>query len=150
MIDDVLDSQRRALAQQGLETRTQLDGAVRVLGDEARLTQVFANLLQNSMRYTDAPGTIAVNLQRNGDEVVVSWADSAPGVPEEELARLTERLYRVEGSRNRASGGAGLGLAIAKAIVEGHGGRLTARASALGGIEVEIMLPAYSARNVHG
>jgi two-component system, OmpR family, sensor histidine kinase BaeS len=150
VIEDVLESQRRALAQQGLETRTELDGAVRVLGDEARLTQVFANLLQNSMRYTDAPGTIAVAVVRRGSDVVVRWADSAPGVPDEELARLTERLYRVEGSRNRASGGAGLGLAIAKAIVGGHGGTLTARASALGGIEMEIVLPAYSGRNGDG
>jgi two-component system sensor histidine kinase BaeS len=58
------------------------------------------------------------------------------------LQRLTERLYRVEGSRNRASGGSGLGLAIAKAIVEGHGGTLAARRSDLGGLAIIIELPA--------
>jgi two-component system sensor histidine kinase BaeS len=150
VIEDVLDAQRRTLAQQGLELRTELDESARVHGDEARLGQVFANLLQNSVRYTDAPGTIAVEAARRGERVIVTWEDSAPGVPDEELRRLTERLYRVEGSRNRASGGAGLGLAIAKAIVEGHGGTLGARASALGGIAIEIALPAYSGRNGHG
>jgi two-component system sensor histidine kinase BaeS len=71
-------------------------------------------------------------------------------VPPAELARLTDRLYRVEGSRNRASGGSGLGLAIAKAIVEGHGGTLTAMASALGGLKIEIALPAYTGQHNHG
>jgi two-component system sensor histidine kinase BaeS len=150
VIEDVLDAQRRALAQQGLELRTELDESARVHGDEARLGQVFGNLLQNSVRYTNAPGTIAVKAARRGERVIIVWEDSAPGVPDEELRRLTERLYRVEGSRNRASGGAGLGLAIAKAIVEGHGGTLGARASALGGVAIEIALPAYSGRNGHG
>ena len=150
VVEDVLDAQRRALTEQGLEVRTELDTAARVLGDEARLGQVFANLLQNSVRYTDAPGTIAVRAEHRGDRVIVTWEDSAPGVPGDELQRLTERLYRVEGSRNRASGGAGLGLAIAKAIVEGHGGTLSARASTLGGLAIEIALPAYSGRNGHG
>jgi two-component system sensor histidine kinase BaeS len=150
VIEDVLDAQRRALAEQRLEVKTELDMAARVLGDEARLAQVFANLLQNSVRYTDAPGWIAVRVERRGGNVIVTWEDSAPGVPADELERLTERLYRVEASRNRASGGAGLGLAIARAIVEGHGGALAARPSALGGLAIECVLPAYSARNGHG
>jgi two-component system sensor histidine kinase BaeS len=150
VIEDVLDAQHRTLAQQGFEVKTRLDSSARVLADEARLAQVFANLLQNSVRYTNAPGTIAVTAERRGEQVIVTWEDSAPGVPENELGRLTERLYRVEGSRNRASGGAGLGLAIARAIIEGHGGTLEAGTSTLGGIAIEIMLPAYSGRNGHG
>jgi two-component system sensor histidine kinase BaeS len=150
VIEDVLDAQRRTLAQQGLDVETRLDPAARVLADEARLGQVFANLLQNSIRYTNAPGTIAVTAERRGEDVIATWQDSAPGVADNELAHLTDRLYRVEGSRNRASGGSGLGLAIAKAIVEGHGGTLAAHASALGGVAIEIVLPAYSGRNGHG
>jgi len=150
VIEDVLDPQRHTLAQQRLDLRTQLDAEARVLGDGTRLAQVFANLLQNSVRYTDAPGTIAVELRREGEHVVVAWEDSAPGVPPDALEHLTDRLYRLEGSRNRASGGAGLGLAIARAIVEGHGGRLVARASRLGGVAIETTLPAYSGRNGHG
>jgi two-component system sensor histidine kinase BaeS len=150
VIEDVLDAQRRTLAQATLGVETRLDPTASVLADEGRLGQVFANLLQNSIRYTNAPGKIEVTAERRGDRVFVSWEDSAPGVPDEELERLTDRLYRVDGSRNRASGGSGLGLAIARAIVEGHGGTLTARSSALGGVAIDIALPAYSGRNGHG
>jgi two-component system, OmpR family, sensor histidine kinase BaeS len=99
---------------------------------------VFANLLQNSLRYTDAPGSIVVSIGRNA----VVWEDSSPGVPEEDLPRLTEHLFRVEGSRSRAGGGSGLGLAIAAAIVQAHGGTLTAGASRLGGLRIELGFPA--------
>jgi two-component system sensor histidine kinase BaeS len=150
VIDDVLDAQRRTVTEQGFELRTDLDPAARVLADETRLAQVFANLLQNSVRYTDTPGTIAVQLRQKGERVLMTWEDSAPGVPDEELTRLADRLYRLEGSRNRASGGSGLGLAIAKALIEGHGGTLVARRSTLGGVAIDITLPAYSGRNGHG
>jgi two-component system sensor histidine kinase BaeS len=150
IVEDVLDPQRRAIAERGLTLETRLDHDAMVFADEARLSQVFANLLQNSLRYTDAPGTIALAMRREHDRVIVAWEDSAPGVPLHELERLTDRLYRVEGSRNRASGGSGLGLAIASAIVEGHGGTLTARASTLGGVAIEVALPAYKGTNGHG
>jgi two-component system sensor histidine kinase BaeS len=120
-----------------------LDDGARVLADETRLSQVFANLLQNNLRYTNKPGVIDISLRRQGEHVLVNWEDTGPGVPAQDLPRLTERLYRVESSRSRAGGGSGLGLAIARAIVEGHGGRLTARASDLGGLAIEIALPAY-------
>ena len=97
-----------------------------------------------------APGRIAITLRGAPEKVIVEWEDSAPGVPAEELSRLTDRLYRVETSRSRASGGSGLGLAIANAIVEGHGGTLTALASALGGLKIEIALPAYTGQQSHG
>src|SRR5690606_20332985 len=93
-----------------------------VFGDADRLAQVFANLLQNSLRYTDAPGRISVSME----EGALVWEDSAPGVPAQDLPRLTEHLYRVDGSRSRAGGGSGLGLAIVEAIVRAHGGTLTA------------------------
>jgi two-component system sensor histidine kinase BaeS len=141
VIEDAIGPQRRALAERGVALRTELaDGAV-VMGDADRLGQLFANLLQNSTRYTDAPGTIAVRLRRAGERVIVDWEDSPPGVPDEELARLTDRLYRVEGSRSRAGGGSGLGLAIVRALVEGHGGTMSAYRSALGGLGIRIELP---------
>jgi two-component system sensor histidine kinase BaeS len=126
-----------------------LEQGTLVMADETRLAQVFANLLQNSLRYTDAPGTIAIGLRSEANRVVIDWEDSAPGVPEGDLKRLTDRLYRVESSRNRASGGSGLGLAIAAAIVEGHGGTLTALPSALGGLKIEIALRTYTPEHTH-
>jgi two-component system sensor histidine kinase BaeS len=142
-INDVVDAQRRVIEDTGLQIKMALDDGARVLADETRLSQVFANLLQNNLRYTDKPGVIDISLRRQGEHVLVNWEDTGPGVPAQDLPRLTERLYRVESSRSRAGGGSGLGLAIARAIVEGHGGRLTACASRLGGLAIEIALPAY-------
>jgi two-component system, OmpR family, sensor histidine kinase BaeS len=150
LIADLADTQGRAVAERGLQLETQVEENARVLADPTRLEQVFANLLQNSLRYTDAPGTISIAVQRAGGLININWEDSAPGVPVEALTRLTDRLYRLESSRSRAGGGSGLGLAIAKAIVEGHGGTLAAKPSRLGGLAIEIALPAYSDTNAHG
>ena len=141
---DAVSIRRREAEERGLALALDLEDDTLVLADETRLAQVFANLMQNSLRYTDAPGTISIAVKRDGDRAVVEWHDSAPGVPAEDVPRLTERLYRVEGSRNRASGGSGLGLAIARAIVEGHGGSLTASASPLGGLAIRLVFPRWT------
>jgi two-component system sensor histidine kinase BaeS len=141
VIEDAIEPQKRALNERGITLETDLAAGVTVLGDAGRLDQLFSNLLQNSGRYTDAPGRIVVRLRRAADRIVVDWEDSAPGVAHEELARLTDRLYRVERSRSRAGGGSGLGLAIARALVEGHGGTMSAHSSALGGLRIRIELP---------
>ncbi len=137
VIEDVVQSQRSILEEKKLRISLELKPLV-VSGDADRLAQVFANLLQNSLRYTDSPGRIAVSVLDHS----VIWEDTSPGVPEEDLPRLKEHLYRVEGSRSRAGGGSGLGLAIADAIVQAHGGTLTAAASRLGGLRIELRFPA--------
>lgn len=109
--------------------------------DPDRLSQLFRNLLQNSLRYTDAGGRLAISVERRAEAVLFRFDDTAPGVPAEALGRLFERFYRVEGSRNRAHGGAGLGLAICRNIVEAHGGQIEAAASPLGGLRVDVTLP---------
>ena len=114
---------------------------VLVRGDEERLAQLFANLVENSLRYTDSGGRVRVQLRREDNHAVIDWEDSKPGVPEEALPRLFERLFRVEGSRSRERGGSGLGLAICRSIAEAHGGSIVARASELGGLGVILRLP---------
>jgi two-component system, OmpR family, sensor histidine kinase BaeS len=144
VLTDAVAAWRREAEERGLTLAMDLEDDTIVLADETRLAQVFANLMQNSLRYTDAPGRIAISLRRERDRAVIDWQDSAPGVAAEELPRLTERLYRVDASRSRVSGGAGLGLAIARAIVEGHGGRLVTAASPLGGLAIRFELPQWS------
>ncbi|MGZ3184692.1 MAG: ATP-binding protein [Telluria sp.] len=112
-----------------------------VRADDARLTQVVANLLENSIRYTDRGGRIHVALDADGASARLVVEDSAPGVPAEAHARLFDRLYRVDSARSRAHGGSGLGLAICKALVEAHGGTITAAASPLGGVRITMLLP---------
>ncbi len=114
---------------------------ITILGDKDRLTQVFSNLLENTLRYTDAPGTLTVNKLCTNSEVVLRVADTKPGVPPEALSRLFDRLYRVDPSRSRSQGGSGLGLAICKAIVDAHGGKIRAQNAPSGGLVIEIRLP---------
>ena len=143
VLRDAVAGWRREAEERGLDLTLDLEDDTIVLADETRLAQVFANLMQNSLRYTDVPGRIAISLRRERERAVIDWRDSAPGVAAEELPRLTERLYRVEASRSRVSGGSGLGLAIARAIVEGHGGHLVAAASPLGGLAIRLEFPRW-------
>lgn len=112
-----------------------------VFGDPERLRQLFSNLLKNSLKYTDPGGRLSMDLRSDNGMVTVDFQDSAPAVPAEELERLFERLYRVDSSRNRSTGGAGLGLAICRNIVEAHAGTITAQPSSLGGLWIRIELP---------
>lgn len=114
---------------------------IRVTWDATRIEQVMDNLLQNSLRYTDAPGRIEVDWQASGQRLRLTVDDSAPGVPTPELPHLFEPLYRADAARLRETGGSGLGLAICAAIVQAHGGHIGAGPSPLGGLRVSLELP---------
>lgn len=94
--------------------------------DPDHVAQVLANLLQNAARYAPRGGTIILSAEQRGDTVLVSVANDGEAIPAEDLPHLFERFYRVEKSRDRALGGAGIGLAIVKQLVEGWGGRVGA------------------------
>jgi two-component system sensor histidine kinase BaeS len=128
-------------AERGLSVQKQLTSGLKVMADADRLGQAFRNLLENSARYTDAGGRLRISTGRANGRVAIDFEDSAPGVPADTLPHLFERFYRVEGSRSRANGGAGLGLAIVRSVVEAHGGAIEAGASPLGGVRVTISLP---------
>ncbi|MGX7003160.1 ATP-binding protein [Caballeronia sp. KNU42] len=102
--------------------------------DPARFVQLLKNLLLNSLRYTDPGGSVCVSVSVGPRGWQLDIQDSLPGVPVEALPHLFERLYRVDESRSRQSGGAGLGLALCRAIVTAHGGTIEARPSPLGGV----------------
>ncbi len=120
-------------------------GAIAVRWDAARIGQLLANLLQNSLRYTDAPGRVELSLRQADGLVQLAIDDSAPGVAPADLQRVFEPLYRADAARSRHSGGSGLGLAIAAAIAAAHGGRIAASASALGGLRVVVELSVLAA-----
>ena len=93
-------------------------------GDSARLEQVLDNLVSNAIKYSPAGGTITIAGRALPDEVVVTVTDTGIGIPLEEQPRVFERFYRGMGQRHQRTPGAGLGLYLAKAIVEAHGGRI--------------------------
>jgi two-component system sensor histidine kinase BaeS len=143
ILKDDLDSMAEAFRSKGIKAELKeapMESAV-VMADPDRLSQLFLNLLKNSLRYTDPGGRLEVAIARNATTLTLDFRDSAPGVSEADLPHLFERFYRVESSRSRALGGAGLGLAICRNIAEAHGGGIEARSSELGGLWVRLKLP---------
>ena len=129
------------LNQKGFELITDLSVGqpCSLLADPDRLQQLFTNVLENSLRYTDLPGKIKVQVEIDKEQVSIDFQDSSPGVSPEQLPKIFDRLYRVEGSRNRGTGGAGLGLAICKNIVNAHQGSIEADSSPLGAVEFQLL-----------
>ncbi len=124
-----------------LDMQNRLTATAYVHADGERLSQLFRNLLMNSLNYTDPAGRVEVGIDVNEGMLIFDFQDTEPGVPEDALPQLFERLYRVDRSRSRATGGAGLGLAICRNIVEAHEGRISARHSPLGGLWIRLELP---------
>ena len=145
LIDSIVRTFAARAAGQRIEINAQLTELPDVSGDAQRLTQLIRNLLENALRYTNAPGRIELHLSRHGRAARLDIQDSPPGVPDEALPRLFDRLFRLDPSRSRISGGAGLGLAICERIVDSHHGTIQAMHSPLGGLLVRIILPLYFA-----
>lgn len=129
--------------EKGLELKTSLaPGLPGVQADRDRAVQVLTNLLTNALRYTPAPGSVHISAERQGEAVTFSVADSGVGVAPEHLPHLFERFYRVDRSRSRAVGGSGVGLTIARALVEAMGGWIWAESTGTGhGTTVSFSLP---------
>lgn len=96
-----------------------------MIGDEARLRQVLANLVANALRHTPDTARITLRVGTVGDYAVLEVADEGPGMDAADAQRVFERFYRADTSRTRASGGTGLGLSIVDSLVRAHGGRVT-------------------------
>ena len=134
VLEDTVEMFEARIRDAGLELETRYpDGPLEALIDVNRLGQLFTNVLENSIRYTDRGGRVRVACVQKGRDIEVSIEDSAPNVPSDAMPRLFKRLYRVESSRGRQTGGAGLGLAICKRIAHALGGSITASPSGLGG-----------------
>jgi signal transduction histidine kinase len=110
----------------GLHIELDVPAPVGARADPDHLAQVLANLLQNAVRYTPQGGRIALAARRRDKDVLVTVSNTGPGIPADDLPHVFERFYRVEKSRDRTMGGAGIGLAIVKMLVERAGGRVGA------------------------
>jgi signal transduction histidine kinase len=119
-----------ALARRSIELAVLVGDSLVVHSRADELTQVLGNLLQNAVRYTPAGGRVQVAATGGPEGVTVQVSNSGPGIPPDDLPHVWERFYRVEKSRDRARGGAGVGLAIVKQLVEDAGGRVGAASDA--------------------
>ena len=129
-----------SLARRSIELAVDIEPRLQARIGPDELTQVLANLLQNAVRYTPDGGRVAVWAGRDAGVIAVRVGNSGPGIPPGDLPRIWERFYRVEKSRDREHGGAGIGLAIVRQLVEAAGGRVGAT-SADGWTEIVIRIP---------
>jgi signal transduction histidine kinase len=116
-----------------------------VMVDPQRFQQVIGNLIDNALRFTPEGSSIDLTIRRQENDVELIVADSGPGIPEDELTHIFDRFWRGEKSRARSTGGAGLGLSIARQLVEAQGGKITAQNRSPRGFEVQITLPVNEA-----
>jgi heavy metal sensor kinase len=132
----------RILAEEAqLTLDTQPFPPVAVLGHRSRLHELFANILDNAVKYTPAGGRVTLSAELDADDVHVTIADTGVGIPEEELPKVFTRFYRVDHSRSRDTGGSGLGLTIAKSIAIAHGGTIEADSAPGAGSSFTVTLP---------
>lgn len=141
-VNEAISSLQPQFAQNGIELTTYTSGVqMPFLGDTQRLQQMFVNLLKNSLNYTNSPGQTRVSASTTQDSYIIVIEDTPPGVREDHLAKLFDRLYRADSSRTRATGGAGLGLSICKNIVAAHDGKISASTSEMGGLKITVEFP---------
>ena len=124
-------------------------GEHRCVCDVQKLYQVFLNLLDNAIKYSDPAPGVDVEIEEDPSSLTVRIKDTGVGIPEEDLGQLFERFYRVDKDRSRATGGSGLGLAISQQIVEMHGGEHLRRERGRRGLRLRGQLPkAFLSRSV--
>ncbi|HJB54442.1 MAG TPA: HAMP domain-containing histidine kinase [Candidatus Olsenella avistercoris] len=151
LLAQVADEFYPALAAHGNAARVEVEGTARtaedpgeplvVEADAARLARVFGNLIKNAIAYSDEGTPVELSARREGEGVVVEVSDTGATIPSHKLRSIFDKFYRLDESRGSATGGAGLGLAIAREIVELHGGTISA-ASEAGRTTFTVTLPA--------
>jgi signal transduction histidine kinase len=128
-LEEMADMYRFFAEEKGLTIRVDVPDDLVIYADRQRIFQVMCNLLDNAVKYTGQGGSVTIGARDEGDLIRIEVSDTGVGIPEKDLTRIFERLYRVDPSRSEK--GLGLGLSIARAIARAHGGSLTV-ASVLG------------------
>jgi signal transduction histidine kinase len=127
VINQMLALYRPSFEAKGIEVVARFaPDAVRISADRDKLLQAARNLLDNAWRYTPEGGCVGISAERIAEGIRVTFANSGPGIPAADLPYVFERFYRAERSRSREAGGAGIGLAIVKELIEAHGGSVGA------------------------
>jgi heavy metal sensor kinase len=141
LVAAVVETMRPLAEAKKLRLTISPNGTIKVPGDEARLRQVFYNVLDNAIKYTGEGGAIDVQISERDGHALLSIRDSGIGIAPEHLPHVFDRFYRVDKARSRADGGSGLGLSIVQSIVQAHGGRIDLVSAVGQGTTCTITLP---------
>ena len=147
LINQCLEAFSIKYAQKGIHLKNSELPEVFVLGDQSSLQTMLSNLLENALRYTEPGGTVKVNAATSSAGLEISVSDTGIGIAPENLPSVFNRFYRVDKSRSRLSGGAGLGLSIVKAIVESHQGVIDVSSTFGIGTKFTINFPLHSLKH---
>ncbi len=126
----------------GRRLEVRLEDVPSIVGERALLGRVLDNLLDNAARYSEAPSTVELSLGAEAEGIVLAVRDRGIGIAEEDQARLFTPFFRADRSRDRHTGGVGLGLTLSKRIVEAHGGRIALESKPGDGTTARVWLPA--------
>ncbi len=148
IIESAIDSVEVKAGRFGIEVHL-YDAAVQCTCDAQKLYQVFLNLLDNAVKYSESGARVDITVGEDKAEHIVRIKDTGLGIPEEDLPHLFERFYRVDKNRSRSTGGSGLGLSISKQIVELHGGRISVASEPGVGSTFTVRLPKIPQPSVH-
>lgn len=145
VLEDIISREIKALKAKAEENEVEisknLNGSNLIEADPERISQVVRNLLDNAITHTPKEGEIKIETRTSSEEVITTVMDDGAGIPEEDLPYIFDRFYRVDKSRSRGTGGTGLGLTIAKEIIESHGGKITAKSREGEGSKFEFTIP---------
>ena len=145
LIDRTIATFKLQAEQKNIQIEANIEASIpSINGDEERLAQVLGNLVNNALRHTPEDGAIRLNSRKDANGVLLSIEDTGEGIPEDVLPRIFDRFYRVDEARQQNSGESGLGLAIAKSLIEAHGGTINVFSKVGSGTRFDILLPALS------
>ena len=136
-----VSAQRHRASLAGQTLNEEIAGGIAVSGDLNRLRQALRTLIDNAIHYTPSGGKISVSLTREGNQAVVRVHNTGEGIADDDLRRIFDRFYRSANARGQRGGGGGLGLAIAKTIIEAHEGTISAESRPNAGVTFTIRLP---------
>jgi signal transduction histidine kinase len=141
LIEDFIIKYGPAMEEKRISLTLDLDPDIIINADEGRMEQIFQNIIDNAIRYTESEGEISISLLKHSFGCVVEIKDTGIGIPEEDIQNLTSRFYRVNKARSRADGGTGLGLAIVNKLVNLHEGRMEITSKLDKGTTVKLYFP---------
>lgn len=140
-LNEIVESFRYQFQENGIKLNANVNENIQIYGDKDKIMQAIVNLLSNALKFTSAGGIVNIELIENKEQVHITIEDTGIGIDKQDIPYIFERFYRSDISRNRKTGGTGIGLAITKTLIEAHEGKITVKSKANEGTKFKIVLP---------